>query len=172
MTIATRSFSVSFSTSNRIACFTSGNRSAGVIEPDTSRRKTKLLAGRFSVRHFTALQSNPQQAMARVPRTRRGIEIDRERLVAFRFAVIVAEIIDHLFDAHRILGRERAGVDETADVRVRSRVDIDREGGKRIGRRREKRILRNVIVCGRVEILTIPRRARSDSETSGFARSA
>src|ERR1051326_3573516 len=134
--MATRSFSLSLSTSRRIACFTSGNRSAGIIEPETSRRKTRLLAGRFSfatsrpfnpirnnrwvgshghavasrsienglspsgslawniqkknegarrpfsVRNLASFQSNPQQPMGRLPRARRRVEIDRERLIA------------------------------------------------------------------------------------------
>ena len=43
--MATRSRAVSVSVSMRIAVVTRGNRSAGVIEPDTSSRKTRLRAG-------------------------------------------------------------------------------------------------------------------------------
>src|ERR1051326_3573517 len=210
--MATRSFSLSLSTSRRIACFTSGNRSAGIIEPETSRRKTRLLAGRFSfatsrpfnpirnnrwvgshghavasrsienglspsgslawniqkknegarrpfsVRNLASFQSNPQQPMGRLPRARRRVEIDRERLIALWLFIIVGEIVDHLLDSHRVFRRQRTRVNEAPDVRVRSGVDIDREGGEGIGRRWQERILLHLIVGRGVEVLPVTRR--------------
>src|SRR3954469_20200507 len=95
--------------------------------------------------------------MRRIPRAARGVEIDRERLVALRLFVIVGEIIDHLFDSDRVFRRKRTGVDEAPDVRVRSRVDIDRERRERIGRRRQERVFLYLVVSRRVEVLAITR---------------
>ena len=47
-----------------------------------------------------------------------------------------AEVVDQLLDAHRVGRRQRALVEEPADVRVRRGVDVDREGRERIVSRR------------------------------------
>ena len=46
-TMATRSLGPSWFTSRRIAAFTSGSLFGSSIEPETSRRKTRLLGGRW-----------------------------------------------------------------------------------------------------------------------------
>src|SRR6266480_5210968 len=75
-----------------------------------------------------------------------------ERFPIRRLRIIVSEVIDHLFDSHRILWRERPFIYESSNVGIRRRVYIDRERRERIRFRLEEWILENVIVRGGVEI--------------------
>ena len=135
----------------RIAVRTSGSLSGDIIEPDTSSRNTRLRGGTLLVRHLAALQADQRQAMLRVPRALGQFGRDRERRVRRRLRIGEAEVVDHLLDAHRAGRRQRAGVEEAPDVRVRRRVDVDRERRQRIARDATERVLVDVVVGFGVE---------------------
>ena len=90
--------------------------------------------------------------MGRRPRAGGGVEVDRERRVVVRLRIIVAEIVDHLLDPHRVLGRKRAALEEAPDVRIRGGIDVDGEGRERIARRGEERVFLDDAVARSVEI--------------------
>src|SRR5207237_4806756 len=62
-----------------------------------------------------AFQSDTDEPMRTFPRTSGDIDTDREWFVRFRLGIIVSEIIDHLFDAHRAFKGPRTIVDELSD---------------------------------------------------------
>src|SRR5262249_10297575 len=55
--------------------------------------------------------------------------------------VVVGEVVDQLFDADRVTRRQLAVAQEAPDVAVGGAVDVDAEGGERVRRDGEKRIL-------------------------------
>ena len=63
-----------------------------------------------------------------------------------RPCVVVAEVVDELFDPHRVGGRELVHVQESPDVRVGRRIDVDREGGQRFLARTHERVLGHACV--------------------------
>ena len=111
---------------------TSGSLFGSSIEPDTSIRNTRLRGGRSSVVTFAALDADAHEPDGRVPRARSDLGVDRERRIAGRRRIVVVEVVDHLLDAHRVLRRQLALVEEPPHVRVRRGVDVDRERRERL----------------------------------------
>ena len=68
--------------------------------------------------HAASLQADEREAMARIPRARRHLGRDRERRAIRRILVGEAEVVDQLFDAHGVCRRQRALIEEAANVRV------------------------------------------------------
>ena len=102
MTIDTRSFSPSSPTSSFIAVFSSGSLFASLIEPDTSSRNTRLLAGRSLRCNLFALQANAKRADAsRVPRALRPLPYSTENgCLTLRLRIVIPKIIHQLLDPH------------------------------------------------------------------------
>ena len=131
--MATRSARPSVSASIRIAVFTSGSLSGGAIEPETSSRKTRLRGG---------VRSGGRAARACRPmsaRRWRGFHghvatsvVTENGALVVGSGYVEAEVVDQLLDADGVGRRQRALVEEAADVRVRGGVDVDRKGGERI----------------------------------------
>ena len=90
------------------------------------------VVGRPLVRHHRfRLQAYLQQERIRVPGALRQGHGDAEGAVAFRPGIVIMEVIEHLFDAHRVLRDPLAGKDHGAQLGVGSGVHIRCEGGKR-----------------------------------------
>jgi len=82
----------------------------------------------------------------------------RKRYLVARRAVIIAEVVDHLFDAHRTRRRQPALVDEPPDVGVGGSVHVDRKRGKRTLADQQERVFVDAIVGFGVEILAVASR--------------
>ena len=90
------------------------------------------IARRRSLRVQPAsLQPDEREAMARIPGARGNFGRHRERRACRLNPCSEPEVVDQLFDADGVGRRQRALVQEAADVRVRRGVDVDREGRQR-----------------------------------------
>ena len=69
-----------------MAVRTSGSLSAGIIEPETSIRNTRLRGGRRRRSDLTALQPDERELVLGVPGADGELRRDRKRLIAFRVA--------------------------------------------------------------------------------------
>src|SRR5207253_6387030 len=76
--------------------------------------------------------ADPHKPVLRIPRRRRNLHRRRDRVWSGRLRIRVAEVVDHLFNAHGILRRPLILRDESPHVRVRRRIDITRERRQRL----------------------------------------
>ena len=67
-------------------------------------------------------------------------------VVARRGRVVVGEVVEQLLDPDRVLRRQRALVEEPADVGVAGGVDVDRERRERLVPDAEERVVDDVVV--------------------------
>src|SRR5437773_5568519 len=65
--------------------------------------------------------------------------------------IVVSEIVDQLFDANRVFWRKLILTQKASDVRVRRRIDVDRERRQRILRHALERIVFDPVVAFRIE---------------------
>ena len=84
------------------------------------------------VRRLVPLDADVQEMPVRVPGAGADLGVHGEgmRCVAGR-RVGVVEVVHDLLDAHRVIGRDLAPLEETADVGVGRGIDVDGEGGDR-----------------------------------------
>ena len=90
--------------------------------------------------------------MAFVPRARRHLGRDRERLRAGRVGIIVGKVVDHLLDAHRVARRPLSIAEETAHIAVGGAVDVNGKRRERIVSDGEKFVLDDPSVLLGVEV--------------------
>ncbi len=60
--------------------------------------------------------------------------------------VVIGEVIQHLFDAHRVPGRQHVLGEKAADVGIAGGVDVDREGRERLAGRPVERVVDDLVV--------------------------
>ena len=85
--------------------------------------------GALRSRDVEALDAHSKQPGVGVPRGGSQFRGHAERHLAVgRRRVAVVEIVDHFLDAHCVLGRELAGVEEPPHIGIRARVDVNGEG--------------------------------------------
>ena len=92
------------------------------------------------------LEPHANQSMLGLPRALGHLHVDREGHLVVGLWVVVAEVVDHLLDPHRIGRRQPTLAQETPYVGVRCRIDVDGESGKRIGVGREELVFGNLVV--------------------------
>jgi hypothetical protein len=110
---------------------------------------------------FACTERDAQQIVPRVPRRGGKLGRDAQRHVSRRRSgVTVREVVDELLDAHGVLGRQRALIEEAAHVGVRRAIDVDGEGGERCDADGTERILVDALVR-----LGVPRLARAADAT-------
>ena len=117
-----------------------------LIEPDTSSRNTRLRGGASSSAISRPCRPISASRCFGVPRALGELGRDRERRVARRLRIVVAEVVDQLLDAHRVRRRQRAVVAgsgarwRTTRCRRRSRTSrADRRHAGGTGSRRGDR---------------------------------
>ena len=98
-------------------------------------------------REILALERDPQQQVAGVPRAGGEFGVDRKGLRAGGARIVVREVVDHFLDPHRVLRRQLAGGQHAADVGVAAGIDVDAEGGHRIGGGQAHRIVVEMLVA-------------------------
>jgi hypothetical protein len=74
------------------------------MEPETSMRKTEIARRTLIALDLPPLDPNPHKTVLRVPWTGCSLERRGECLTSFRLWIIVTEIVDQFFDAHRSFG--------------------------------------------------------------------
>ena len=96
------------------------------------------LAGR---RHI-ALDADLEQLGLGVPRRRdhRHRRLER-RIETARRRIVVREVVDHLFEPHRLGLRQIAVLEQAAHIGIGRRIDIDRERRHRLGTRHLQPVL-------------------------------
>ena len=130
------------------------------MEPDTSTRKTRFEAGR----------SRPMSRAWRCTRARRcrgwpgaggNLHLHRKRMLCPWLRPLIRrwEIIHQLLDAHRVRRRTRVLVQKAPHIRIRGRVHINREGGKRLALHIEQAVLNDAGV-GFVRVVRPAKTAR------------
>ena len=113
----------------------------------------------FPGRQFLAFQRDSYQPVLRRPGCLGDFRRDGKRPTVMRRLVVVREVVDHLLNAHRIGGRQLPFAQEPAEIRIRGRIDVDREGGQRVLGNRGHLVVGLVVVGLGVELLLdIPRR--------------
>ena len=93
-----------------------------------------------------ALDADSHKAMFGAPGTLGRFDMDGKGMPITWRSVLVIEIVDQLFDPHGIRWRQGAMLHQVlASFGVRRRVDVDREGGKRVVANGKKIILRKMV---------------------------
>ena len=151
-TMATLSSGPSWSTSIPNAVFRRGSLSGLFMDPETSRRKTRLLAGASAMSMDFPFMADPNQAVEGLPWSRSHFGVDRQRVLSDRGLVAVGEVVDQFFDADRIDGGPNPVPDEPANVGVGSPVHIDGEGGEGIRGRGQEDVFLDVGVGFGIEV--------------------
>lgn len=91
-----------------------------------------MAGGSSAALKSTALIATRSRRVSRVPRGGRQLGGDAEQHVALGLGIGVGEVVDQLLQAHCILGRQAAVVEETAHVGVGASIDIDAESRHRL----------------------------------------
>ncbi len=156
--------------------FTSGSLSGSSIEPDTSTRKTRFEAVGCGLRFRSpgcrcaaGGSSDSTACGATSVTTPNGVAASRGA------AYVVVEVVDQLLDAHRVLRRQAALVQDAPHVAVGAGVDVDAErrdgilgcAMHRDSRRSSRRFSRSRGVGLNRSCITLAH-LRSDSASSAF----
>ena len=111
---------------------------------------------RLAPRHRAPLDADEGQAVVGIPRALRQLGGDRERLGPVRLGVGEPEVVDQLLHTDRTRFGQPAFTQEAADVGVRGRVHVHREGRERIGRDVLEAVLVDMVVRLRVAAAPAP----------------
>src|SRR5436309_11542925 len=90
--------------------------------------------------------------MAAVPRAAGDFRLNGHRVFTLGLWVVVMEIVDEICDAHSVFRRKPTFIQESPDVAVRGRIDVDRKRGKWMVLDGKKWIIVDPIIGSRVEL--------------------